>query len=206
MGASRFALVLAIAAFTSTSPADPMDCHVSPPPGFLDADHQALSDFQSVPELGWYVVEGATLHVFLTQPTDEALERAVLAIRRFDPELVWSRVAMGKADYCFSQLVDWCDHIPWIEGMITTDVDWGGNRLVVGVLSRDLEPAVRRNMTEAGIPNAAVLVEVRAPIELLIERAPDRPWTHWQEWAASLLVALVGLSLVRTWRARPRAT
>lgn len=204
-----FGKALGLGALTATllCLALPLGAHAaepSPTTGYRDADHEALDVSARVPEYGGAYHRGTTLMVWLTEVTDARLREAVKGIARMqDGPKTWTRVKGIKARYTWIQLVRWHDlagGVFDVEGVVTSDIDDSRNRISFGVLNLDVEPAVRREIQEAGIPQAAVTVHRTHPIQLQPLISPRATWQKPPAWAAAGLVALVGMSVRRRWR------
>ncbi|HWM20032.1 MAG TPA: hypothetical protein VNO51_10115 [Ilumatobacteraceae bacterium] len=122
------------------------------------------------PEFGGvYIDAESRTHLFLTDPSAAAAQRAMTALAQvfgdashggFD---VGGAVTIHRGQHAFAQLKRWHDAMTpvlAVSKVVLTDIDERANRLLVGVADRTAETAVRNELVRVGIPPAAVQVAV----------------------------------------------
>jgi hypothetical protein len=160
---------------------------------------------RAVPEYGGAYFEESTLYIWLTDNRDSVLRRAHGELVRLGgPDYDAGSVVGLDARFTFVQLAGWFDSMQGvlgIEGAIYVDIHERSNRILVGVENRGIEPIVRAELDERGIPDDAVDIAVDDPV--LAD--PNRSTNGWLVWAG--LIAIMGIVVVGLifWSRRGRA-
>lgn len=164
-----------------------------------DSDSRFLKVSHEVPEFGGSYIDRGSLYIWLTRPTDELRDQARAELvsvggTDFDADEV---VAL-KAEYSFEQLYRWHNDavdVLSIDGVVLTDIDERINRLVIEVEDpRKQEGQVEAELSESGVPRAAVNIVKGSPIQFA--QTDNRRLLAAAVAAVVLLVAVVVL-LVR---------
>src|SRR5256712_8309801 len=124
----------------------------------------------SVPGFGGMYLDGNTLKVYLTDPTQRVM--AEHAIGAIGAVFGAARIPAGgvqtlQATYGFHQLHAWNNHIGAvfnIQGVVYTDIDEKANRLTVAVENQGLVASVQNEISTAGVPQDAVNIVMADPI------------------------------------------
>ncbi|MCE8429189.1 MAG: hypothetical protein J5U19_12470 [Candidatus Methanoperedens sp.] len=128
-------------------------------------DEKFLDVATDVPGFGGMFVDGDTLKVYLSNPSQKPAAETVIA-SIFGRERV-KNVQILKGKYGFSQLKEWNNRAGELlntQGTVYTDVDEKENRLKIGVDDSDFK-AVEKRLDQLGIPREAVIIEKADPIE-----------------------------------------
>lgn len=167
-----------------------------------NSDSIFLDVSRRVPEFGGAYIDGSTVYIWLTRPTDELRDRAygeLVATGGSEFEAGNEIVAL-KGDYSFEQLYRWhgaAADVLTIEGVILTDIDERTNRLVVQVENRAKQGArVQTALSESGVPEDAVRVVKGTPIRPAVPGSRT-PWLAALAGCAALVALAVSLSILR---------
>ena len=151
------------------TPADPQGASVPAHAQGSPPDRAALA--RAVPAFGGIFLEDGAPNVYLTE-TDRRpqIARALgawLAQEGYAPGQL--RVRQGR--FAYGDLQEWFEAASrevFAEGeVVLVDLHEGSNRVLVGVESRAAEARVRAAAARAGVPDDALVVEVREPIRML---------------------------------------
>ena len=128
------------------------------------------------PEFGGvYLDADGVTHLYLTDPSADAAERAQAALAEvFGDVPAAANITIDRANYTFAQLKRWHDQMSSVltlARVVFTDIDERANRLLVGVADRAAEGAVRNELARLGIPSAAV--QIAATPEVTAESLQD---------------------------------
>ncbi|HLU48060.1 MAG TPA: thrombospondin type 3 repeat-containing protein, partial [Planctomycetota bacterium] len=163
------------------------NCPAVPNPGqelgacwSLSLDEQFTAVSKLVPEFAGFYYVGDSLRVALTDPSDEVLEQANAAIAKvFGPRVDRSRIEAVPAKYDFKTLHEIREvarSLFDVEGVTYLDTDETTNRVVIGVESVELIPAVRKLLERSRTDLDAIVFEERRPIATRLDlRAEYRP-------------------------------
>lgn len=176
-GWSFFTAVLALAACTDR-PDAPLGLPGRPAASTMQAVSQdptpdQMAVAQVVPTFGGYFLDAAGRPaVYLGdaryRPEAEQALASFLADRGFSAQDL--RVRQGAYDW--QQLDAWYEQawrqVLGVSGAVFTDMDEGSNRLRFGGTTDAAVAAIRDVLAQAGVPTAASIVELTAPIERLV--------------------------------------
>jgi hypothetical protein len=120
---------------------------------------------------GYYIDSTGRPTVWLTDPAQRPAAEAALA--GFLASFGWTAadLQVRQADYSFAQLDAWYT-AAWpralaVPGAVFTDLDEGSNRLRFGGVDVAALSNIASTLANLGVPSAATMVEVAAPIERL---------------------------------------
>lgn len=120
---------------------------------------------KSVPEFAGFYYAGDALQVALTDPSPRVLKRAEAAIRDgFGSRVDLSRVEAVPVEYDFATLQavrEAVRGLAGLEGLTFLDTNEVENRVVIGVESRALLPAIRKAVERARVDMDTLLFEER---------------------------------------------
>jgi hypothetical protein len=119
---------------------------------------------KAVPTFGGaFVNPDGTLSVYLTHPAASVAMRAALTaeFRRLDRPAMPVRIIHGA--YAFVDLDRWIARLtPALAGpaLLSTEIDERTNRIRIGIASESARSTIQQALTRAGVPTAAVVVEI----------------------------------------------
>jgi hypothetical protein len=153
-----------------------------------------------VPSFGGMFLDGGTLKVYLTNPTQKSA--ALTAITQvFGPSILPARTEILQARYGFLQLRVWHDRLGGlfdIAGVVLTDIDEGANRLKIGVDSSASTTLVEASLGRSGVPREAVVVVQMDPfVNLASLRDRIRPLRGGIQIAFSQYLCTLGFNGIR---------
>jgi hypothetical protein len=125
---------------------------------------------RAAPGFGGMFVRAGVLNVFLADHTQRAAASRAIEAAFGAEALRAGGVRYLGADYSFNQLKAWqqrANALFAVSGVVTTDVDEAANRVAVGVESASAARAVEKEVAAAGIPAAAVRIDVVGQIHAL---------------------------------------
>lgn len=166
---TALACVLAVAPpALAADPDRPVSHQVSPP---QETNDQLSS---RLPSFGGLFLKDDAVHVYMTEPADEATVREAIEEAMGKEFLAGRTIVIVQAEYTYTQLQSWFKpEIMAIPGVVTSGVSDGENRLLVGVRSEADVQAVRAELGKMGIPPEAVNVEVTAEVTTMALPLPD---------------------------------
>lgn len=141
-------------------------------------DEQFVEVNERVPGFGGAYFENGNLHVWLVDPSEQALEDARQALAELvDERYATGRLVAHEADFTFRELHNWRRagaDVHNLPGVVFTDVDEKANRLTIGVTDSEHNGArVVEAFSRAGVPEKAVRIIESDPI--VAEAAPVGP-------------------------------
>jgi hypothetical protein len=125
---------------------------------------------RAAPGFGGMFVRAGVLNVYLADHTQRAAASRAIEAAFGAEALRAGGVRYLGADYSFNQLKAWqqrANALFAVSGVVTTDVDEAANRVAVGVESASAARAVEKEVAAAGIPAAAVRIDVVGQIHAL---------------------------------------
>jgi hypothetical protein len=125
---------------------------------------------RAAPGFGGMFVRAGVLNVYLADHTQRAAASRAIEAAFGTEALRAGGVRYLGADYSFNQLKAWqqrANALFEVSGVVTTDVDEAANRVAVGVESASAARAVEKEVAAAGIPAAAVRIDVVGQIDAL---------------------------------------
>lgn len=132
-------------------------------------DEQFVDVNERVPGFGGAYFENGNLHVWLVDPSEQALENARQALAELvDERYATGRLVAHEADFTFRELHEWrraeADVLN-LPGVVFTDVDEKANRLTIGVTDSEHNGArVVEAFSRSGVPEKAVRIVESDPI------------------------------------------
>ena len=121
----------------------------------------------SVPGFGGMYLDGNTLKVYLTDPTQRVMAEHAIGAVFGAARIPAGGVQTLKGTYGFHQLHTWYNHLGAvfnIQGVVYTDMDERSNRLTVAIENQGLAASVQTIISTAGIPQNAVNIITSDPI------------------------------------------
>ena len=109
---------------------------------------------------GWWL-DGGTIVVWLVDTTQR--EAALQAIAAELPRRYRHTIRVRKADFDFIELREWKNLAIGDSAVVWSDADEVQNRVVVGVVDSASLASTRERLVAAGIPSAALVIEVDGP-------------------------------------------
>lgn len=162
-------------------------------------DDKFLDVAAKVPGFGGMFVDGDTLKVYLSNPSQKpAIETAIAST--FGRERAKNiQILQGK--YNFAQLKEWNNRAGELfdmQGTVYTDVDEKENRVKIGIDSSDFK-VVEKRLDQLGIPRDAVIIEKTDPI-VYVSTLQDniRPIQGGLQIAFSIYVCSEGFNGIRS--------
>src|SRR5213593_1286526 len=121
----------------------------------------------SVPGFGGMYLDGNTLKVYLTDPTQRVMAEHAIGAVFGDARIPAGGVQTLKGTYGFHQLHTWYNHLGAvfnIQGVVYTDIDEKANRWTVAVENQGLAASVQTEVSTAGVPQDAVNIVTADPV------------------------------------------
>lgn len=151
---------------TGTRPQDDEPVVIKPP----STDNEYLLAVGELePNFGGFFLDQGRLNIYLLNAdtaTQEEKDRVVHSLVRVYGETILelsrSPVEFLKGNYGMVDLYNWYTKLVdifAIDGVTSTDLDEGRNRLAVGVVDASLAPAIRSRLPQLGIPVDAVIID-----------------------------------------------
>ena len=123
----------------------------------------------AVPGFGGYFLDNGVPTVYLTDPSRRAEAERALAGFLADRGFAASDLRVRQATYDWTQLDAWHEkawpRVLTVSGAVYTDIDERSNRLRFGGIDAAAVQNIAGLLTGLGIPSAAAIVQVTAPIE-----------------------------------------
>ncbi|HYZ90800.1 MAG TPA: hypothetical protein VFA34_00235 [Actinomycetota bacterium] len=168
-------------------------CALALPSSAQEGDARFLEVTRRVPQFGGAYVEGESLHLWLTRPSQELQEKAVAALlEAVGSEFETDEIVLLKADYSFKQLYRWhqaATNVLSIDGVVFTDLNERKNRIDVGTQDPERHrSAIEAELSKSGVPLKVVRIVRADPM-----RPAPQPWLND---AALLLIVFAVVLLI----------
>jgi hypothetical protein len=140
----------------------------TPPPDTLDGAFSVVAE--AIPAFGGAFVDQGSLLIWMTgHPEQASWAQDALAELLQDPSLTTLPVVALPADFAFSELERWHDHMApavlAIPGVVLTDIDESTNRLYIGIGAPVASTTQVKDMLRVlDIPLDAVVIEPVQPV------------------------------------------
>jgi hypothetical protein len=175
--AAAGALLLLVSCSDQPEPVGPSE----PPPGADLAPVQGSADepaalARTVPGFGGFFIDAqGNPTIYLRDPGQRARAEQALSPYLGAQGIGAGRLKVLKGDYDWSQLESWfagaSAEALTVPGAVFVDADEASNRIRIGV-ERGAGGRVRAALARLGMPDAAVIVEERAPVTFAIGQGP----------------------------------